>query len=371
MNSQKSKEILEKYAKGLCTPDEKAWVESWYNKENFYEGRIPHDEIDSAMEAVRYNLPGSPQSAYKLWSRIAIAASILICLGITSLLLFHKEKPETIISKNQSQDLSPGGNKAILTIGNGQKIILTGAQNGQLAVQGAMTVNKTSDGQVVYQANQNTSTDSVFYNTMTTPRGGKYDLLLADGTKVWLDAASSITYPSSFGGNNREVKITGQVYFEVAHDASKPFRVTVHEQTVEVLGTHFNINAYDDEPSIKTTLLEGKVKIYKAGKSAILKPGQQSLLNLSENTIKVQEVDVDGETAWKDGHFHFDGDNIQTVMRQLSRWYDVDVEYVGNIPNREFSGNINRDSKASVVLQILSISRVHFKIQGKKIIVTP
>jgi ferric-dicitrate binding protein FerR (iron transport regulator) len=231
-------------------------------------------------------------------------------------------------------------------------------------------INKTGDGKIVYQEDQ-TKESLVEYNTITTPRGGKYELTLADGTTVTLDAASSIRYPVAFTGRERRVEITGQVYFEVAHNQSKPFRVQASDQTVEVLGTHFNINAYPDEADLRTTLLEGSVRITKAQASAILKPGEQAITSDQSTLIRVRDADTEAAVAWKEGHFHFSHADIPTVMRQLARWYDVEVAYVGSIPKRSFSGNINRNTKASVALEILSVSNVHFKIEGKKIIVTP
>ncbi|MDB5158828.1 MAG: hypothetical protein JWR50_3535 [Mucilaginibacter sp.] len=302
--------------------------------------------------------------------RIAIAASVILCISVSAFFLLRKtpSKQTSLVTNN---DLLPGTNKATLTIGNGNKIILTDAKNGKLAVQGNSAINKTAEGLVVYQPEQKAAEKETVYNTLTTPRGGKYNLVLADGTKVWLDAASSITYPTTFTGTDREVKMTGQVYFEVEHNAAKPFRVMVNHQTVQVLGTHFNINAYDDEPGIKTTLLTGKVLVSKGVESAILMPGQQSIVLSSGNKIFVKTASLEEATAWKDGYFHFESDNIQTVMRQFARWYDVDVQFDGNVPERAISGDIDRNSKASVALRILTLLKVHSKIEGKKIIITP
>jgi transmembrane sensor len=372
-----ARELLQKYANGTCTPQEKFLFEQWYINLNRTDRlELSETELLEVEQEISQRLglitEGNNNRTLHLWRYISVAATILLCLSIGAY-FFLPIRPQQQIIKNNIHDLEPGSNKAILTIGNGQKIVLTGARNGMLAVQGNMVVDKTADGKVVYQSDQNSSGEltNIIYNTMTTPRGGKYDLVLADGTKVWLDAASSVTYPTQFSGNEREIEMTGQAYFEVAHDASKPFRVKVNGQTVEVLGTHFNINAYTDESVIKTTLLEGRVKVSKNMESAMLQPGQESVIVQADDKIKVQDADVEAATAWKNGHFHFKADNIHTVMRQLARWYDVDIEYDGKIPARSFSGDIDRNSKASEVLKILSLSDIDFKIEGKKIIVTP
>ena len=210
---------------------------------------------------------------------------------------------------------------------------------------------------------------AVAYNTLTTPRGGQYHLTLSDGTSVWLNAASSIKYPIAFTGNERRVEITGEVYFEVEHNAAKPFRVICNGQTVEDLGTHFNINAYNDENAVKTTLLEGSVNVSAAGKNKMLKPGEQA--QLQHGNIRIADVDVNKVAAWKNGLFQFNDDNIRDIMRQLGRWYDVDIKYEGNLPDWEFSGAIPRNANLSQVLDILSFVKVHFRIDGKTIVVKP
>jgi len=194
-------------------------------------------------------------------------------------------------------------------------------------------------------------------------------IILPDGTTAYLDAASSVHFPTAFTGNSREVSATGQVYFEVAHDKTKPFRVTIKGQTVEVLGTHFNIKAYDDETVIRTTLLEGSVKISVNGQSTLLHPGEQSQISATTNKITVIHPDLDEVMAWKNGLFKFNNTDLQTVMRQLIRWYDVEVTYEGSNKNYRFGGYIPRDSKLSDVLRILQLSGVKFSIDGKKIIV--
>lgn len=304
------------------------------------------------------------------WLKYAVAASVLIFMGIGTYLFLADHSTSSQIAK---ADFIPGGNKAVLTLSNGSTIILDNAKNGTLANQGDIAVNKVHDGEINYEA-VNTGKEETrtkpSYNTITTPKGGQYHVVLADGSKVWLNAASSISFPTAFTGKERQVKITGEVYFEVAKNKMKPFFVRTGNQLVEVLGTHFNINSYTDEPDIKTTLLEGAVKIRQLNNSfsAFLKPGQQAI-NKSSGPILVKPADIEQAVAWKNGLFQINDASIESIMRQASRWYDVDVEYEGKIPQRQFSGKIKRDVKASEFLQMLAYFNVHFTIEGRKIIV--
>jgi transmembrane sensor len=308
-----------------------------------------------------------------VWPRIAVAASIILCLSVAAFLMLHKPiQRQIVLSQPSKNDLAPGGNKAILTLSTGKQIVLTGAHNGKLAQQGDAAITKTADGQIVYGMGDKSSAAEVSYNTTRTPRGGQFQVVLTDGTKVWLNAASSITYPTAFTGTDREVEITGEVYFEVAHNASKPFRVKSNGQIVEVLGTHFNINAYEDEPVVTTTLFEGSVKINKGTASALLKPGQQALVAEKENSLNIKitdNVDLDQALAWKNGKFYFTNTDIEEVMRQVARWYDVDIEYKGKVPNIRLSGSCYRNLTASKALTILEYTGIDFKIEGRKIIV--
>ncbi|HEY9197254.1 MAG TPA: FecR domain-containing protein, partial [Mucilaginibacter sp.] len=232
-------------------------------------------------------------------------------------------------------------------------------------------VNKTADGRIVYNAEDGAGADKAGMNTMTTPRGGQYWVVLPDGSRVLLNAASSLTYPTAFNGNERRVELTGEAYFEVAHNPAKPFRVSSSGQMVEVLGTHFNINAYQDEAAVKTTLLEGRVKVRAADKNKVrfLQPGQQSVVNAQ--TFEVNTVETDEAVAWKDGQFVFEGDNIQHIMRMISRWYDVEISYAGTPPDDNFGGNVSRFSNVSEVLKALQLTgKVRFQIEGRKITVS-
>jgi transmembrane sensor len=315
-----------------------------------------------------------PVKIKRLWPRIAAAASILVFLSVGGYFFFQKRAiPPNQVAQTKLQDLKPGRNQATLTLANGQKIILTKGLRGKLAQQGNTLVQINGSNAVAYTAGKAETSTTVTYNTLTTKNGEQspYPLVLADGSKVWLNAASSITFPTAFNGNSREVKVTGEAYFEVAHNAAMPFRVSSNGQTVEVLGTHFDIKAYNDEAGISTTLLEGKVKVSKNNKVAILAPGQQAFIGYSGDNILVKDADTETAMAWRNGLFKYKLADIKAVMRDFARWYDVDIQYEGKIPAKTFTGELYRDINASEALQVLALTNVHFRIQGKKIVVTP
>ncbi|WPU96113.1 DUF4974 domain-containing protein [Mucilaginibacter sabulilitoris] len=384
MTREQAQELLTKYQLGKCTSEEKILLDRWYLNEAAKQPvpDAPHDPLKEEQliwNRILQEIPADHKVRYlKKWHSIAAAAAVLFFLSFGIYFLSKKAVVTNKLVKNQplKNDISPGGNKAILTLANGSQIILTGAKNGTIAQQGLVAVDKTADGQIVYNNGQGSSglgetADKVAMNTMTTPRGGQYWVVLPDGSRVLLNAASSLTYPTSFSGNERKVELTGEAYFEVAHNAAKPFKVSSNGQTVEVLGTHFNINAYKDEPAIKTTLLEGKVKVTAnaLNKAHFLQPGQQSVFNAQ--TFAVNQVETDGVVAWTNGQFVFEGDNIQYIMRTVSRWYDVDITYNGTAPDDIFGGSVSRFNNISEVLKILQLTgKVHFKIEGRKIIVS-
>lgn len=372
-----AKELLEKYRSGNCTAAEKAIVETWYlNFEQETADPLTADELEQATDRIWAGLPIHEKSQLKLWPRITGAAAVLLILS-AGLYFFNPatHQPALLAQKEHTPQILPGGNKATLTLANGQKITLDGADNGQLAEQAGIIITKTKDGQLVYTvANQGTSTveRQTVMNTIATPKGGQYQINLPDGTKVWLNAASSLRYPTVFTGTERRVSLTGEAYFEVAKvQPAKSFSVNSPTQTVEVLGTHFNINSYADEQAVKTSLLEGSVKVTAqtgTSESVFLKPGQQAIL--LGNQLNVNLSDTEEAIAWKNGMFSFKDADLQTVMRSVARWYDVEVNYEGNLPGRQFSGEIHRNINLSEVLDILSFFKVHFRIDGKKITVT-
>ncbi|MBC7422169.1 MAG: FecR family protein [Ferruginibacter sp.] len=307
---------------------------------------------------------------YSLWPAAA-AIILFIVSGAVYFLLQPKQLPQQIVQSGAAKPfnkvIAAGGYKAVLTLADGSDIILDSTHQGTLAKQGNVKIMRLNTATVAYKvADENNQ--PVSYNTLSTPNGGQYQLILPDGSKVWLNASSSIHFPTVFKGKERNVSVTGEVYFEVAKNAAKPFKITVKDMEVQVLGTHFDIMAYDDESAMRTTLLEGSVKVTKGYLHKMLVPGQQSVINESAE-IKVAAADLDEVMAWKNGLFQFNGLDIKTVMRQISRWYDVDVVYEGNIPSGHFTGVVNRSNDISQVLKIMQAGGVRFKIDGRKLVV--
>jgi len=318
--------------------------------------------------------------------RWVAAASILLAVGGSGLYIWNTRRsagggtPVAAAAAGARKDLLPGGNKATLLLGDGSMVNLGTAQNGVIRQVAGTRINK-QDGRLVYSVFSTgpaggtaatTAAAAPETNTIETPRGGQYQVVLPDGTKVWLNAASSLTYPTAFTGKDRQVQLKGEAYFEVTDNKNKPFVVTVGEMRVNVLGTHFNVMAYDDETAIKTTLLEGAVKVTKGPASHLLQSGQQASLDRLSGVFKILDVNVEEVVAWKNGVFEPGGETIEPLMREMARWYDVDVEYQGNPTEQHFRGSISRSANASEVFKMLELTgAVHFTIEGKKVIVRP
>lgn len=391
--------ILEKYRVGNASTEEMDFLDSYYKvfglrpdyTSGMEEGKriiLKEDLKNSINENIstyrKATIQKGKRTIYK-WS-ISVAATLIIC-GLWFFYYPQKiesyqviksvKKDSSIISKTEvapKDDIVPGGNKAVLTLANGKKINLTDVNIGTLAEQSNVQIAKIADGQLVYSIlsdQQVRNNQKNQYNTIETPKGGRYQMRLPDGTNVWLNSASRLTFPSSFSSlSKRKVELSGEAYFEVAKDSSRPFVVKTILQEVEVLGTHFNISSYEDESSVKTTLIEGSVKIVaKNGSDKILKPGQQSVL--TADNITVENINEGQQAlAWKNDQFIFESHDIQYVMRIISRWYNVEVEYVGAIPENKFGGAISKFENISEVLKSLeSTGRVKFKIEGRRILV--
>jgi transmembrane sensor len=333
-------------------------------------------KIEARVDAA-YMQDATEVKVIPLWRRYAKAGSFAACLVIaclTCVYFLNKSAKQTssadMVAVNK--EIFQGGNKAVLSLADGSHIILDSAKIGELANQGGASIYKSADGQVVIDASKIAgNANAVTYSTLSTPRGGQYVIKLPDGTSVWLNSSSSIKFPSAFINKERNVELTGEAYFEVAKDASKPFRVKTATQNVEVLGTHFNINAYTDEPDVVTTLLEGSVKVapFAGSKTLILKPGQQARLN---GDIKLYNVDADLYVDWKNGYFKFEQEDLHSIMRKISRWYDVDVSYKGNVTEEGFVGTVPRSKDITEVLNALKFTGlINYKIEGKHITVTP
>jgi transmembrane sensor len=298
----------------------------------------------------------------------------LVFLTLSAGLYFfvsHKE-PSAVISKLKTNDIKPGENKAILTFGDGTRVALNNSTNKLLSNKGNIVISQRKEGKVIYQVSGEAAMSQedvkTEYNTISTPKAGYYHVILSDGTKVWLNAYSSIRFPTLFTGKERRVEISGEAYFEVTKNKNMPFRVVSATQTVEVLGTHFNINAYTDENAVKTTLVEGSVKVIKGTESVLLRPGQQSQ---NKTTIKVVEIPyIASEISWKDGAFYFKDAGIETVMRQAARWYDLEIKYQGDIPVKQFNGKVSRNVKVSAFLAMFNYSGIKFKVEGRRVTIT-
>lgn len=384
-------ELLNKYKKGICTPQEKAVVETWYNQQSEMtsDGLDEPDydqtrnEIWTALQSRRIKAlnENKDKTVTGLKRRyLSIAASLLIVVAAGLFFLMYKRQEQPFKTNEQASTARPGGNKAYLTLSNGKRIVLNDTLSGTLAVHAGVKITKTANGQIACEVIPGKAGDPLKYNTLEAPKGGQYQITLVDGTKIWLNAASVLKYPSQFAGKERKVELMGEAYFEVAKSKTKSFAVVSKQQEVQVLGTHFNINAYEDEASIKTTLIEGSVKITASSFSqireaamemdeVILKPGQQS--TVKDSRININEVDTEEAVAWKNGYFTFENDNLEMIMRKLERWYDVKVVYTGKISSKvKVMGFISRNTELPELLKMLeSTDKFKFKTEGRRVTV--
>jgi transmembrane sensor len=392
--SKKISRLLFKYLQGKLTVEEAIVLEQWKqeNEDNrlFFEelskGSIsqrldtaeplPKNLEERIFNKITTQIPefqGAVVRMHHHWWKYAASAAAVLVLLVSGTLMLTRHRSDQHVSKvekvmtNDNDIAAPQGNYASITLADGQKLDLNNSADGTLASQGKIEVIKTADGLIVYKAATGKSSNTVQWNTLTNPRGSNViGMVLEDGTKVWLNAGSSLTYPVAFIGNERKVSITGEAYFEVTKDKQKPFRLVRDKTEVEVLGTHFNVNAYGDGPFIKVTLLEGSVKVNNGTNSGMLKPGQQA--RVSDNNINVRsDVNVDQVMAWKNGYFSFDKASATEVMQEIARWYNIEVVYDGEVPDEQFGGELRRSSKLSSVLKILEKSGVNFRIEGNKV----
>ncbi|GAB3023704.1 DUF4974 domain-containing protein [Niabella terrae] len=377
-----AKELLDKYLSGRASDEEKALVESWYLQASNEGAGLTAQELEEIHEKGLRSLQAQIRHKKRrgsVWLRAAACVAVLV--GLTWIYISYERGTDTTAlasqEKQPSAEILPGSNKAVLTLGNGEKINLTDASNGALGQQAGITILKQSDGQLVYQYDKNLSaqTASAALNTLEVPRGGLYQLQLPDGTKVWLNAASSLQYPCRFSSTERRVRLSGEAYFEVAkkiNGSRVPFIVVTENQEVEVLGTHFNVQAYPQDEQTNTTLLEGSVKISvkNTSYSSLLKPGQQAEVNPAA-PARIRRVSNDDAIAWKKGYFAFENADLRVIMDNLSRWYDVNVVYRGRIPRQQFGGAFPRSAMLADLLKHLeTYGNIHFKIKGRTIIVS-
>jgi ferric-dicitrate binding protein FerR (iron transport regulator) len=382
MTRKEYNRLYEKYLAGKCSKKEQAELENYQDsfelKEQQWNVRSMgnSEEIkQSIQEDLNYSI--QEHSKYRIfrfraWQSAAAAILILLTAGI----YYYQNSPEPVLVKTETprfkNDILPGNNKAILTLDDGSKINLDDAKTGILASESNIDIKKTGAGQLEYAAGTQ-SVKTVKYNILSTPMGGEYQLVLPDGSKVWLNSGSTLRFPTAFIGSERIVELKGEAYFDIAKNPKMPFLVrTNNAMDIKVLGTQFNIMAYDDEKNINTTLIEGSVEVLKGSGKTMLKPGQEAILNRGSGNIKVASADLEQAIAWKNGYFIFYNENIESIMRKVSRWYNVDVVYQGNLSNKDFVGTISRNKNISELLKMLELTgAVHFSIDGRRITVMP
>jgi transmembrane sensor len=376
--------LVQKYLEGTASAEEKAIVDQWYYSLHADEVVIPLDEPEKALTSrlkERMNAIISQHNPVRVLRKTLFfrIAAVFICITLVSTLCYFfftssdaaAIQQQFVAASVPVKDMAPGSNKAILTLGDGSTITLDSSSIGTLGQQGNMHVIKLADGRLQYKKDAHDPTaKQTIYNNIATPRGGQYAVELADGTKVWLNASSSIQFPTEFSDSVREVTITGEVYFEVAHQ-SKPFKVKVHDTSIRVLGTHFNVMAYDNESTQNTTLLQGSLVVGTGMHSNLLMPGNQLRIDKTGDVAVIKNADTEEAVAWRTGKFLFNSADMYSIMRQVERWYNVEVNFEGSV-GLHFSGQLNRYANVSELLRKLELTNeVHFKLEKGKIIVQP
>jgi transmembrane sensor len=378
MDDQQIIALLEKYRSGTLTDEEKGILESWYNRKALDSGQeISDHDLDKNLALISKGLPlRQPPTVHRIWPRIAAAAAVLFCVFAGGYFARHQSStPQT--AQQQPIDIAPGGNRAIL-YAEGKKYVLDSLRNGVITTQENVAINKNAAGQLTYSSVSNAAAaEEVTYDTLIIPRGGQHEIRFADGSSVVLNADSKLRYPERFVGNQRKVElISGEAQFHIKHNAAMPFYVLVKGQTIKDIGTTFNINAYDDETVIRTTLIEGSVEVSRSGLTRALQPGEQAITGAGRN-IDIQPADTNEVVAWTKGQFYFAKTNLKELMRQLGRWYNIGVVYEGNVPDDAFDGQVSRNESLTQMLKILQLGDIHFRIEpgdGKiagRLIITP
>ncbi|MCF8454147.1 MAG: DUF4974 domain-containing protein [Pedobacter sp.] len=381
MTREEYNALYEKYLSGKCTSEEREAIENYQDNIDLDRHHWIKDQMgdqELVKETIHTELLNSiARQKRRQMIRTWYAAAAVILLILSTGLYFNSlKKKATVIAKTESprfkNDVLPGDNRAILTLDDGSQINLDDAQNGVLASEDNTDIRKTGSGQLEYSASGKLI-ETVKYNTLSTPMGGQYQLSLPDGSRVWLNSGSSIRFPTAFIGKERIIELKGEAFFDIRENKKMPFTVrTNNSMDIRVLGTQFNVMAYDDEKNINTTLLEGSVQILKESGTAFLEPGQAAKLNKGTGKIKVAAADIEEAVAWKNGFFIFSNENIESIMRKVSRWYNVEVDYQGNLSNKDFVGTISRDKNISEILKMLELTgAVHFRIEGRRITVMP
>ncbi len=383
MEKDQFKILIDKYLQNLAGEDEVSLVDKYYDK---LSGDITNEvsandtvteqallsKINQKIDAIEGRGVTTQKRTIKLFPNWLKIASVLAVIASAYYFFQQKNLPGKQDSIDYASKILPGGNKAILRLGNGKYIDLAAAKTGKLTAFGSSSANKIQVDEVSFADGIAEASGNQPLNVIEVPVGGFFKVVLSDGTRVWLNSSSSLTFPSDFTGAQRNVKLTGEGYFEVAHQAQKPFIVETNKQSVEVLGTHFNINAYSDENQIKTTLLEGSVKVLTADqkRSATLKPGEAAVL--SDKNLSVQLADVSQSIDWINGRFNFSHTDVKLVLRKIARWYDIEVAYEGDLSGVEFGGKISKKKNLKEILNMLNrTGDVKFKVTGRRVVVMP
>ena len=386
----KIEELIIKYNSGQCSADEKKLVEQWYQsfEWNDKSNSLNEKNIEHIKEEVWFAIQKNntteasekstvkPSQIYSLlrWWHFASAAAVITAIAAISFLQYTPSK-ETAIAKliktkqPEIKFVQPGTSKAQLVLADGSVISLDSSRNLHLREEDGTNIDKQS-GKLIYK-DVIGGDGKILFNTLSTPRGGEFQLVLPDGSKVWLNAASSIKFPTRFVGKERTVFLHGEAYFEVAKNKQMPFYVKLdNDLAVEVTGTHFNIMGYNDESEIRTTLVEGSVKVTHENNTVLLSPSKQAIMKRGNESLMVSDADVDKALAWKKGMIEFEGSELPYIMRQLSRWYDMDIDFKNDVPKGTYKGAIRRQAPLTDVLEILKLAGVKFKMEDKKLIVT-
>lgn len=369
MSETQAEILLLKYKQGTCTDEELALLESWYQSSTFKQPEFAVEELHNAKISVWENLPINNQpKRLRLWPRLSVAAALIIAVSFGLFYFTTNRTPRNEIYS--MEQIEAGSNKATLVLANGKRISLTDIPNGKVANLPGVSVTKTNDGQLVYQIEVQQTDSKIEYNTIETPIGGTYQLNLPDGTKIWLNAGSSLKYPTIFASNERKVELVGEAYFEVFHNPEKPFIVsTANQLEVKVLGTHFNLSAYANDQVYKTTLFEGKVEVSTNQTKVALKPFQQAILQ--DGALTVTEVSDTNEMSWKNELFAFQKQPLENILKEFERWYDVEFICPQEFKNISFNGKISRQKTLKQALNIIDKEgTVHFKNEGRRIWVT-
>lgn len=387
-------ELFRKYLDNQCSPEELRTLFTYFDHpeneiklrelvfDTLQDSYTENDDLhwqpatEKIFVSLKSQLHPGEKKVIPIYKRtwIQIAAAVVLAIGIFSIYTYfnNSETNKPVLTENKPSD-SPvvsGGNKAFLTLADGSIVDLTTLSGEIVASQGNINIKKVADGQLLYLISKEKSAKTL-YNNIETPKGGQYQVTLSDGTRVWLNAASTINFPVAFTGTEREVSLTGEAYFEVAENKSMPFKVKTGTTEIEVLGTHFNVNAYTDEPTVKTTLLEGKVKVtgLVMNDSRTINPGEQAQINAKGQMNVVKESGAEDVIAWKNGNFNFNNADLETTLRQIARWYDVEIVFEGTVSKKKFNGEMQRNLSITQVLRLLETNNIFCRLEGRKLIV--